>query len=528
MPFISLNSVLFQYHSSAEPVFTNLNLTIETQWKSGVVGRNGRGKSTLLALIHGTLEPIRGSMERPGRIALFPLPVHDTSLSVIEQIKIQIAPFRRWEKEMEQLLRGGTENDLRRYGEIAEEYERNNGFTIDALIERECAELGLTPAMLHRPYSSLSGGEQTRSMIAALFLRQGAFPLLDEPTNHLDMNGRSALAEYLSRKSGFIVVSHDRSFLDRCCDHIISLNRNEIRIFPGNYSSWHAQAVLEEETERAKNENLTREIEALEIAARQRRTWSAITEKEKSKAADSGFVSHKAAKIMKRALSIERRIEKNIEEKKTLLTNVETVRPLTMEEPAGSPEIVLSVENVSIEINGAIVVENLSFTLRRGQRIALIGDNGSGKTSVLRMLRGELRPVAGQFRIPGFLDVANGYQHPCWGAGMLREHLRMNRVNETHFRTIMGSFNVCGDIFDRPLETFSRGELKKVDLCRSFLKPHHLLLWDEPVNYIDIPSREQIERMLLSDKPTMLFTEHDRTFVERVATQTICLPSKRR
>jgi lincosamide and streptogramin A transport system ATP-binding/permease protein len=392
------------------------------------------------------------------------------------------------------------------------------------MIERECAELGIEPPMLHRPYPSLSGGEQTRAMIAALFLKVGAFPLLDEPTNHLDMNGRAGLADYLSHKNGFIIVSHDRSFLDGCCDHILALNKHDIRAFPGNYSAWNAQAALEAASEQARSANLTREIDALEQAARQRRSWSNATEKEKTKAPDSGFVSHKAAKVMQRALSIERRVAKNLEEKKGLLRNAETVRPLTIDGPGSSPEILLSVENVSLEIDGRLVVRDLSFTLRRGDRIALLGDNGTGKTSVLRMLRGEIAPAAGLFRIPGFLSIAHAYQHPVWSEGMLKEHLRGAGLEETRFRTIMGAFNILGDIFDRPLETFSRGELKKVDLCRSFLKPHHMLLWVEPVNYIDILSREQIEQVILEDEPTMLFTEHDRTFVETIATQVIILP----
>lgn len=528
MPRISFRSVTYQYPSSAEPVFSGLTLTVDTNWKTGLVGRNGRGKSTLLALINGSLEPNRGAIDHPGPAALFPFPVTDQSLPVIELIRMQIAPFREWEMAMERLLRSGSNDDLRRYAKIAEQYERSNGFSIDALIERECSDLGLSRSMLQRPFSSLSGGEQTRSMIATLFLRPDVFPLLDEPTNHLDMNGRGALAEYLSRKSGFIVVSHDRAFLDRCCDHIVSLNRNDVRIFHGNYSEWNAQVRLEEETDRVRNNSLEREIASLEKAARQRRAWSAVTEKEKSKAADSGYVSHKAAKIMKRALVLERRIEKNIEEKKTLLTNVETIRPLVIKKPDGVPEIVLSVEDVSIAVDGITILENLSFVLRRGERIALIGDNGTGKTSVLRMLRGELRPVSGQFRIPGYIDVVDGYQHPLWSSGILRSHVRSAGIGESQFRTIMGTFNVCGEIFDRPLESFSRGELKKVDLCRSFLKPYHLFVWDEPVNYIDIQSREQIERVILENEPTMLFTEHDRMFVERIATQTIILTKKRR
>ncbi|MGE5314816.1 MAG: ATP-binding cassette domain-containing protein, partial [Acidobacteriota bacterium] len=455
MSMIALNSVSFQYESSPEPVFTDLTLSIDTAWKTGLVGRNGRGKSTLLSLISGAIEPAGGSVERPVPAALFPMPVHDPGAAAHDVIRRLIAPYREWEAEMERLLKSGREEDLSAYGEIAQAYERHHGYTIDAMIERECAELGLGAPMLARPVSSLSGGEQTRLMIAALFLKTDAFPLLDEPTNHLDMNGRSALADYLSHKNGFIVVSHDRSFLDGCCDHIVSLNRSDLRIFPGNYTAWNLQMRVEEETERARSANLAREITALEKAARRQRTWSAVTEKEKKSAPDSGFVSHKAAKMMKRALSNEQRVEKHLEEKKTLLKNAETVRPLIMSEAEGAPDIVLSVENIGITIGGRPIIRDLSFTLRRGERLALIGDNGSGKTTLLRMLRGELQPESGAFHIPRYLEVAHGLQHPLWASGMLHEHLRHAGIDETRFRIIMGAFGIQGDIFDRPLETFS-------------------------------------------------------------------------
>lgn len=523
MPSIKLNTISFQYESSSEPVFENLSLSIDTQWKTGLIGRNGRGKSTLLQLFNGTFLPRRGNIESPCPTALFPFEIMDAHLPVFDVIKQSIAPFTQWEKEMETFLSRGDDQSMLQYGEIHDLYLKNNGYEIDPLIAKESQLIGLTAEMLARSFSTLSGGEQTRAMIAALFLKHNIFPLLDEPTNHLDMKGRELLGDYLSKKKGFVIVSHDRYFLDLCCDHIVALNKNDVRVVQGNYTTWNNQMSLEEETERARNENLAKEIASLETAAQQRRSWSFTREKEKHKAMDSGFVSRRAAKMMKRALALEQRIEKNIEEKKSLLRNRETVRLLKMDEAEHSPDMLISVENATIEINGKILVKNFSMNVRKGERVALLGNNGSGKTTLMRIIRGKMPLVSGNCYVPKFISIANGYQHSLWQTGMLKDHLTASGVDETRFRTIMGSFNIQGEIFDRPLETFSQGELKKVDLCRSFMKPHHLLVWDEPVNYIDIYSKEQIESVLLKDEPTMLFTEHDRAFVDKIATRVIDL-----
>ena len=237
------------------------------------------------------------------------------------------------------------------------------------------------------------------------------------------------LAEYLAKKPGFMLVSHDRHLLDGCADHILSIDGRGVKLHSTGFGHWREQMALEEEHERRRDAKLRRRIRSLEQAARQRRTWSQRKEKEKIGAYDKGFVSHQAARQMKRAVSIERR--------------------------------------------------------RCGNR------------------------------------YRRAYQTPLWQEGDLRTLLQREGVEEPRFRTTLGSMGVTGEVFERPLETFSQGERKKVDLCRSFLEPSHLLIWDEPLNYIDLLSREQIAEVVLSSKPTILFVEQDRWFIERVATSVL-------
>lgn len=521
MQKIHLDNIYFHYDNPYAQVFSGLSLAIDVSWRTALVGLNGRGKTTLLRLIAGDTQPTQGTVVVPVETSSFPHSVDNPHRPVLDVVIDCVAPFRAWEQEMERLLTLGGEENLALYGDLLERYEKLGGYDIEARCEQECARMGMESEVLRREFASLSAGQQTRVLIMAMFLRNDAFPLIDEPTNHLDMEGRDLLAEYLSHKQGFLLVSHDRAFIDRCTDHVVSLNRSDVRIMQGSFSQWRAQMDAEEEHERRRTENLQREIRSLEAAAQKRRSWSHSKEKEKRGAADKGFIGHRAAKQMKRALSVERRIDEKLAEKQVLLGNAEAQRKLHIERDSSAPDIVLTVENASVELGGRRVLDGISLSVHKGERIAVLGANGSGKTTLLRAACGELTLAQGNAYIPPWLTIARSYQHPLWNTGYLRDHLHEQGIDETRFRTIMGSFGVAGDLFERPLETFSFGQRKKVDLCRSFVQPAHLLVWDEPMNYIDLISREQIEDAILVAQPTMLFVEHDRAFVESIATAVI-------
>ena len=521
MPAIRFDDVSFHYESPFAPIFEGLSIRLDTTWRTALVGRNGRGKTTLLRLLLGELEPVRGAIEKPGAMRFFPFEVEQPARSVSEVVRGCVAPFTAWEAEMERLLEAGDEASLAEYALLLERYEREGGYQIDSRIERELAALGLGEEVLVRSFDSLSPGEQARALIGALFLGEEVFPLIDEPTNHLDLAGRERLGEYLATKPGYLLVSHDRHFLDLCCDHVVSIQRAEVRVTQGDFSTWKAQWEREQSREQREQERLKKDIRGLEAAARQRRGWSGKKEQQKIGAFDKGHIGHLAAKQMKRAQESERRRDRKLEEKKGLLKNVEKERKVRLRSEGKSPELVVSVDDVAVGKGEEPVLSGVSFRLERGERLAIVGPNGCGKTTLLDAIAGELPVLEGSIHRPGFLTVVRGYQTPRWERGLLREHLQQDGIDETLFRTTMGSLGVVGEIFDRVLETFSMGERKKVDLCRSFLAPAHLLLWDEPVNHIDLASREEIEEVILREQPTMLFVEHDRWFIERVATGVI-------
>lgn len=525
MSTINLNSVTFYYSDSADKVFENLTLTIDTSWRLGLTGRNGRGKSTLLNLINKKIFPVKGEVNCDLKTFYFPYIPETSGQTAFDVIKENIAPFNFWESRMNVLSKAADETSIKEYGEVLEKFQSAHGYEIDSMIEKEFSEIGMSTDLLSRDFKTLSGGEQTRALILSLFLKEDSYQFIDEPTDHLDMKGRILLGEYLSKKKGFILVSHDRNFIDTCVDHILSINKNDVRVNNGNYSQWKYNMDIEEGFEKRKTENLKREINSLEVAAKKRRQWSNLKEKEKSGSTDlmpdKGYIGHKSAKLMKRALHIESRINKKLDEKRSLLKNAEDERKLKIVNGAKSKEKLLSVVNVSLGFGNKKVIENISFDIFKGERVGLIGDNGSGKTSLINAIKKTIKAEEGTIHIPNFIKVSYSNQNPEWSTGSLRLHLKKENIDETKFRNILGVMGAWGELFERPLETFSRGELKKVELCKSFIDPGNLLIWDEPLNYLDVMSREQLEEVILKFEPTMLFTEHDKTFVENIATRVV-------
>ncbi len=526
MSRIQLSNLSFHYQQPYVQVFERVSIEIDSRWRTGVVGRNGTGKSTLLGLISGRLEPTGGSIERPPGTVTFPYAPPDAAATARRVVLDAAGPYRRLEETMERTSSRRDPAGVAAFGAALEEYQRRGGYEIEARIERECHALGLDSCTLDRPFVTLSGGERTRALIAALFLREGVFPLIDEPTNHLDVEGRERLGDYLSRQRGFVLVSHDRHLLDRAVDHIVAINRADVAVHQTDYSGWRRQMELSELHEQRRHENLTREVAQLEVAARKRRTWSHRKEQEKRGAYDKGRIGHLAARQMKRALHIERRRHRDLEERKALLRNAEKERTLRLREEAGGPRTLLQVQDLEVVLGGRTVLERISLSIQKGERVAVVGPNGCGKTVLVRAIAGELTPSSGIVRRRSHVTISRAYQEPLWQSGYLRDHLRDAGLDEVVFRRVMGSLHVTGDVFERPLETFSLGQRKKVDLCRSFAGTAHLFVWDEPLNEIDIATREAIESAILTHEPTLLVVEHDRRFVERVATRVLRLPGE--
>ena len=497
MSLIQIEHLYFTYDGGSEPVFEDLDLQLETDWKLGLVGRNGRGKTTLLRLLEGGLEH-RGQI-RTGGLACrrFPCAVRETEVPV-SQVLRDISPE-------------------------AEEWQ----------LVRELSLLGLDEEVLERTLSTLSGGEQTRVLLSALFLDEGSWPMLDEPTDHLDEEGRELLAQYLSHsRRGFLLVSHDRAFLDRCVDHVLALNRTGPELVKGNFSVWYQEKQDRDRREQAQNQQLKGEIRRLEQAARRTSAWSDQVEKTKyaSKKSglrpDRGYVGHKSAKMMKRAKSLESRQESAIREKAALLHDVERAEPLKLAPRAFHSARLLELDRVSIDYGDGPVCGEVSFSLSQGERLCLEGRNGSGKTSLLRLILGEEVPHTGTVRWASGLEISYVSQKVDHLQGALRDFPAEEGIDATQFMTILRKLDFPRAAFEGEMGAYSAGQKKKVLLAASLCRSAHLYVWDEPLNFVDLFSRIQMEELLLEYRPTLLFVEHDEAFRERVATRRVSLSER--
>lgn len=486
MSMIKIENLTFSYPTSYDNIFEDVNIQIDTDWKLGFVGRNGRGKTTLLNLLLGKYE-YSGKIHTSVQFDYFPYSVADKS-QFTNEIFFEIAP-------------------------AAEEWE----------LMRELSYLDVEADVLYRPFETLSNGEQTKVLLAALFCNEGHFLLIDEPTNHLDVKAREMVAAYLKKKKGFILVSHDRRFLDGCVDHILSLNRASIEVQSGNFSSWMANFERQQEFELAQNMRLQKDISRLQQAAKRSAIWSDRVEASKIGAADKGYVGHKAAKMMKRSKTIEARQQQAIEQKSGLLKNIETAENLKIAPLMYHVDTLVSFSDVAICYDGNNVCEPVSFTVQRGERVVLDGKNGSGKSSLLKLLVGEPIEHSGMIQMGSGLVISYVPQDTSHLKGMLSDFADENHIDESLFKAILRKMDFERIQFEKDIQDFSGGQKKKVLIAKSLCEQAHLYVWDEPLNFIDVYSRMQIEQLIKKFSPTMVFVEHDSVFREKVATKTVQL-----
>ncbi|RCX23802.1 lincosamide and streptogramin A transport system ATP-binding/permease protein [Fontibacillus phaseoli] len=490
MSLIKVTNLTFAYDGSYDNIFENVDFQIDTDWKLGFTGRNGRGKTTFLNLLLGKHE-YSGTISADVSFDYFPFHVENKENNTLDVISDIYPDYVHWE------------------------------------LMRELSWLKVSEDVLYRPFDSLSNGEQTKVLLAALFLKENSFLLIDEPTNHLDMNARKLVSDYLKSKHGFILVSHDRAFLDNCVDHILSINKTDIEIQKGNFSDWWENKQRLDQFEFTENEKLRKDIKRLENSAKRTSNWSDEVEKSKNgtrnsgSKLDKGYVGHKAAKMMKRSKSMEQRQHSAIEEKSRLLKNVESSETLKISQLPYHKNQLAELEHVSISYGDKVVLQDISFTIEQGERVALTGKNGSGKSSIIKLICGEDIPYSGTFRKGSQLKISYVSQDTSHLQGNLTDFARDQEIDESLFKAILRKLDFSRVQFEKDMSSFSGGQKKKVLIAKSLCEKVHLHIWDEPLNFIDVISRMQIEELLLEYSPTLLFVEHDREFCNNVATKVV-------
>ena len=491
MSLIQVEHLTFAYPGSYDNVFEDVSFQIDTDWKLGLLGRNGRGKTTFLRLLQGEY-PYEGRISPPGPCAYFPPPVTNPEAMTLE-VLCGLCP-------------------------AAEEWE----------LLRETGLLGVEAEALYRPFGTISNGERTKCLLAALFCGEERYLLIDEPTNHLDAAGRRAVAAYLRGKRGFLLVSHDRDFLDGCVDHILALNRTGAEVQNGTFSSWWENKERRDAFERAENEKLRGEIKRLEQSAEERRRKADAVERAKTGISSQGIVKHglrpylgeKSRKGQQQRKNMDRRAERAVAEKSSLLKDLEKTEALKLH-PLTARGRLLDLRDVSLYYGDKRVCGPLTCQIEPGERLAIHGGNGSGKSSLLKLLCGQDISCTGTLTWLSGMTVSYVPQDTSHLRGSLRDYARESGVDETLLLAMLRKLDFPREQFEKDMADWSAGQKKKALIARSLCESAHLYIWDEPLNYLDVWSRMQVEELLLNFQPTMVLVEHDGAFRKKIATRTI-------
>ncbi len=509
MAQISVNHLTFYYEGSFDNIFEDVSFSIDTNWKLGFIGRNGKGKTTFLNLLLGKYE-YRGSISTTTVFDYFPYVMEKEELG-----KPAIELLEQWKPGVESWR-----------------------------VMCELEPLSIDAKLLYRPFDTLSFGERTKIMLAALFSGENDFLLIDEPTNHLDRQSRDIIKNYLSSKQGFILVSHDRDLLDACIDHVLVLNRETIEVTAGNFSTWWENKERADSFARTENEKHIREIHKLKESADRTARWADKNEhskigfdpiKEHDRSKDTrAYIGAKTKKMQARVGTYQARIKRNIEEKEGLLKDIEEPVDLKLMPLAHYKKNLVRVRDYSLRYTDApsFVFKGLGFEINQGERVFLNGENGCGKSSFIKALLKKAGVEAagneswkaeesGTLETAGNLAISYIDQDTSHLGGRLKDYAGQKNLDYSLLLTLLRQLDFERVQFEKNMEDFSEGQKKKVLIASSLLTPAHLYIWDEPLNYIDVFSRMQIERLIKQYRPTMLLVEHDVRFRERVATKVI-------
>ena len=494
-------------------VLDGLTFQVDQGERVGLLGRNGAGKTTLFKILTGELDYDEGTVvvgqgRRVGLISQ--IPVYPAGYTVEDVLRSAFARLQSLAEEMRALeaRMAAGESDpaiLKRYGTLSERFEAFGGYDTDVAVNKIANGLSIPDAQRQQLFDSLSGGEKTRVNLGRLILEDTDILLLDEPTNHLDLHATEWLEEYIRGFRGTVVtISHDRYFLDRTVTRVIEIQDGKAEFYSGNYSFYAVEKERRYQERMKQYEKEQAKIQQLEKAAEQLRLWA--------------FMG--MDKTYRRAISMEKRIER-------MRTTAKPTKARKMDARFSSAEFhgdeVLGIRNVSKSYGDKHLFEGISLKVEGGERIALIGDNGTGKSTLIKMIVGELYPDEGRIKTgpqvkEAYLPQIVHFDHPDWN--LVENMMAAKRgLSAQSARNRLAAYDFRGEDVLKPVSVLSGGEQSRLRLCMLMDDEINFLILDEPTNHLDIDSREWIEEAVEAYDGTLLFVSHDRYFINRFATR---------
>ncbi|MBR4099326.1 MAG: ABC-F family ATP-binding cassette domain-containing protein [Clostridium sp.] len=508
---ISVSNLVKEFEVGTR-ILDGLTFQVDTGERVGLLGPNGCGKTTMLRILTGALDWDEGEVViAPGkRLGLISqIPVYPTGYTVEDVLETAFAPLHKMEEEMNHLAQAMGQGDdpalMSRYDKLTASFELGGGYETETNKNKVCNGLSISPEMRQQLFDQLSGGEKTRINLARLILENTDILLLDEPTNHLDLRATEWLEEYLAKFKGTVLtVSHDRYFLDKVVDRVIEIQQGKAEFYSGNYSYYAVERERRYEERMRQYEKEQAEIERLSETARK-------------------MHEHNTELLHKRAFSIEKRIEKMRSTDRPRRERKMTVR---FGEREFHGDEVMTIKGLTKSFGTRTLFSNVGLEVTGGERIGLIGDNGTGKSTLLKIILGEEDPDAGKLRMGptvkiGYLPQQIRFDHP--ERTVLNTMLYDLDCSAQTARNRLGAFKFRGEDVLKPVSALSGGEQSRLRLCMLMDEKINLLILDEPTNHLDIQSREWIEEAVEEYEGNLLFVSHDRYFIDRFATRIWCL-----
>lgn len=499
-------------------IFNNISFEVKSLERVGLIGKNGTGKTTVFKIIAGIENQDKGSITRRKNSTigyLHQIPEFPGKFKVIDVLKTAFeiqykinTELKKLEVQMATLKEKELEYILRKYGELNDVYEAKGGYEIDEKLSKVCSGLNFKDEFLNREFINLSGGEKTIVMLGKILLENPDILLLDEPSNHLDVLSIEWLEGYLKSYNGtVIVISHDRYFLDRVVTKIVEIEDGETSFYNGNYSYYikEKERRVFEAFEAFKDQQ--KKIKAMEKAIKQLRQWAIQADNEK---------------FFKRAESMQKRLDKMDKVDKPLIDQPKI--KLDFAEADRSGKDVVSIKGVCKSFEEKIVLEDLYLDIRYGESTALIGNNGSGKSTIIKIILGEVIADRGEIKLGSNTKIGYLPQNITFNNEELTvlEAFREDiTISEGEARGILAKFLFYGERVFKKVKNLSGGEKSRLKLCKLIQNHINLLILDEPTNHLDIDSREMLEEALAEFKGTILFISHDRFFINKLA-ERIC------